>query len=94
MMKIIVCALVSLISILNCNAREGSDSGDLASGYANAFQCMGKSSVCVIYSNSGQSEIIKEVKDIKSFGGVLLIKFYNGDQQALDASRVIKITTN
>lgn len=92
MMKMTVCALVSLLNVWNCGARESSDSSDLAFGYANAFGCMGKSTVCIAYSNAGQSEIIRDVKEIKSFGGVLLIKVYNGDQQILDAGRVIKIT--
>jgi hypothetical protein len=91
-MKMIACVLVPLLGVLNCEAREASDSADLAFGYANAFGCMGKSTVCIAYSNAGQSEIIRDVKEIKSFGGVLLIKVYNGDQQVLDAGRVIKIT--
>jgi hypothetical protein len=93
-MKITAVVLALLFTTLSSQAREGSDASDLAAGYANAFQCMSRTSVSVVYSNSGQPEIIKDIKEMKPFGGVLLVKAINGDQQILDASRIIKISTN
>lgn len=70
------------------------DAKALAFSYATAFENMGKSSVSILYANSGQTETIKDVSQITAYGGVLLVKAYGGSKQILDASRVIKITDN
>ncbi|HEY8902040.1 MAG TPA: hypothetical protein VIM61_16640 [Chthoniobacterales bacterium] len=70
------------------------DAKALAFSYATAFENMGKSSVSILYANSGQTETIKDVTQITAYGAVLLVKAYGGSKQILDASRVIKITDN
>lgn len=70
------------------------DAKALAFSFATAFENMGKSSVSILYANSGQTETIKDVSQITAYGAVLLVKAYGGNKQILDASRVIKITDN
>ncbi len=74
-------------------ASESADGTALASGYAQAFQCSGKSTVAIIYQGALQTETIKDVSEIKNFGAVLLVKSYGGSRQILDAARVVKIRT-
>ncbi len=52
---------------------------------------MDKLTVSIVYSGASQVETIRDVKDARAFGGVLLIKDYKGYSSVLDASRVIKI---
>lgn len=95
-MKIALCALVLFLSLMACPASEpkSSEAAELAFGYAEAFKDMGRSRVTLFYSNSMQIEVIKDVKEIKAFGGVLLIRIYGGCQQTLDPKRVIKIVAD
>lgn len=48
----------------------------------------------IVYLNGNDAEIIKDVTEIKSFGGVLLIKGYAGARQILDPARIVKIIDN
>lgn len=95
-MKMIFCALVLFLTLGASPANEpkSSEAAELAFGYAEAFKDMGRSKVTVFYSNSMQIEVIKEVKEVKAFGGILLIRIYGGCQQTLDPKRVIKIVAD
>jgi hypothetical protein len=84
----------TLLVASNLEAGESLDAPALASGYAQAFQCSGKSTVAIVYQGPLQTETIKDISDIKNFGGVLLVKGYGGSRQILDATRVVKITDN
>lgn len=91
-MKLIACLLVSLaFAVSSLQADDRTSVSDLASGYASAVHCMDKLTVSIVYSGASQVETIKDVKDVRAFGGVLLIKDYKGYSSVLDASRVIKI---
>jgi len=94
MMKILLPALAALLVTGSLQAGDVVDGAALASGYAQAFQCSGRSTVAIIYQGPLQTETIKDISEIKSFGGVLLVKGYAGSRQILDATRVVKITDN
>ena len=86
---------VASLTVLPALGEEGKpDAKALAFSYATAFENMGKSSVSILYANSGQTETIRDVTQITAYGAVLLVKAYGGNKQILDASRVIKITDN
>ena len=88
-MKIAVCALVFLTTTLTVRA---SDIADLAAGYAAAFKCLERSTASISYTAADQTSVLKDVKEIRPFGGVLLIRFTNGDQAVLNAAGVSRIT--
>lgn len=88
-MKSAACLLAVL---LLCPALRGSDISDLAAGYANAFQALGKSCATVTYSDSGQPVAIKNVKDVRAFGGALLLRLNTGDQLILSSGSVLRIS--
>jgi len=71
---------------------RASDISDLASGYANAFRAMGRSTVTIAYSDSGQPAVIKNVKDVRAFGGALLLKLNTGDEVILSSGSVLRIS--
>ena len=95
MKNLILCAALAAAALsMPAYAGDASDTASLAFGYAQAFQCSGRTTMSVVYQNGNDAEVIKDVTEIKSFGGVLLIKGYAGARQILDASRVVKITDN
>ncbi|HEY8902787.1 MAG TPA: hypothetical protein VIM48_03710 [Chthoniobacterales bacterium] len=95
-MKILIFCVAITTAVFSQPAYAGdaSDAPSLAFGYAQAFQCSGKTSMSIVYLNGNDAEIIKDVTEIKSFGGVLLIKGYAGARQILDPARIVKITDN
>lgn len=64
----------------------------LASGYAQAFQETGKSTISVLYAGAAGTEEIRGIRKMTAFGGVLLIEFRIGAKQILDPARIIKMT--
>jgi hypothetical protein len=95
-MKILIlCAAITTTALSSlAHAGDAADAPSLAFGYAQAFQCSGKTAMSIVYLNGNDAEIIKDVTEIKSFGGVLLIKGYAGSRQILDPARIVKITDN
>ena len=95
-MRMTLCLAMLAMALSPCSASEGSTSDTLAlaSGYARAFQEMSPSSVTITYNGASGLEPIKDVKDIKAFGGALLIRTFTGNQQILDAGRVVRISGN
>jgi hypothetical protein len=87
-MKTAACLLLSFATALSLQA---SDISDLATGYASAFQAMNKSTVTIAYTDNGQPAVIKNVKEVRAFGGALLIKVNTGDQMILSSGSVLRI---
>jgi hypothetical protein len=95
MKSLILCAALATAALsLPAHATDTADASSLAYGYAQAFQCSGRTTMSIVYLNGSDPETIKDVTEIKSFGGVLLIKGYAGARQILDATRVVKIADN
>jgi hypothetical protein len=88
-MKISACLLALLITTLHARA---SDISDLASGYASAFSAMDRLTVNLVCVEDGKPSVIKEVKQVRAFGGTLLIRLNNGDQMVLSAGSVTRLT--
>ncbi|MEO0454009.1 MAG: hypothetical protein AAFY98_07715 [Verrucomicrobiota bacterium] len=64
----------------------------LARGYQAAFEEMNDTSVSIQYWNAGKVETIEKVRRIHAFGGTLLIRNISGQEQILNATKVIKIS--
>ena len=88
-MKILACIAAALALPLTCHA---SDISDLASGYASAFSAMDRLTVNLVCVEDGKPTIIKDVKQVRAFGGTLLVRLTNGEQMVLSAGSVSRIT--
>lgn len=88
-MKIALCAAACLLA---ASSSRASDISDLASGYANAFLAMNKSTATIAYMDNGQPAVVKEVKEVRAFGGALLLRLTTGDQLILNSGSVTRIT--
>jgi hypothetical protein len=70
---------------------EMAESEALASGYASAFANLGAARGSIVYSNETGTEIIRDVKEVQAFGGVVLIRKINGRREVLDPIRIVRI---
>jgi hypothetical protein len=89
MMKTAIRLFALLVAPLGCNA---SDISDLASGYASAFAAMDRMTVNLTYVEDGKPRVLGDVKQVRAFGGTLLVKLTNGEQMVLSAGSVTRIT--
>lgn len=88
-MKTAACLFALLATPLVSHA---SDVSDLAAGYAGAFAAMDRLTVNIVYVDEGKPTILKDVKQVRAFGGALLVKLTNGEQMVLSAGAVTRIT--
>jgi len=88
-MKILACLLALSAVPLCCKA---SDISDLASGYAGAVAAMNRMTVNLQCIDDGKTCVIKDVKDVRAYGGALLVKLNNGEQMVISAGSVTRIT--
>jgi hypothetical protein len=71
---------------------SASDLSDLAVGYADAFQAMNRTTVTITYVDSGTPTALNNIKEVRAFGGALLIRLTGGDQMILNSGTVLRIT--
>lgn len=92
MRRHVLCGFCAVLATVSFAAAELPDSVALASGYAQAFEASGKSTVAVCYIDEPGNEVIRDVRSITAYGGVLLIKVRGGAGQILDPARIVKMS--
>ncbi len=65
---------------------------DLASGYAKAFQALSRQPISIVLRRGDKTVILKDVSNIKNFGGSLLIEIRAGLSYIVNPRDVIVIT--
>lgn len=71
---------------------QNSDAAALALGYATAFQEMRGYRASIIYLGETETEVIRNIRSLRAFCGVLLVTNQNGASQVLDPARIERIT--
>ncbi|MFZ4774507.1 MAG: hypothetical protein ACOYM3_04045 [Terrimicrobiaceae bacterium] len=91
-MRSFFCGIFLTLATVSFAVADPPESVALAAGYAQAFQCVGKSTISISYTDAARNEVIRGVHEISAHGGVLLIKMRGGASQILDLARIVKIT--
>ncbi len=65
---------------------------DLAKGYAQAASQMSESRIVIFYKSEGHLVVLKGIRAVHAFGGVLSITLSGGDSLAISADLVLLVT--
>ncbi len=93
-MKTLLLVSVTLVFVANPLQAQDSDAAALAAGYATAFQEMRGYRVRIIYLGETETEVIRNIRSLRAFCGVLLVTNQNGSSQILDPARIERISDN
>jgi len=71
---------------------QSSDAADLAAGYAKAFQELRGYRAVIVYLGETETEVIRNIRCVRAYCGVLLVTNQNGGSRILDPARIEQIT--
>ncbi len=91
-MKSFLLISVTCVLVATPLRAQNSDAAALASGYAKAFQEMRGYRASIVYLGETDTEVIRNIRSLQAFCGVLLVTNQNGSSQILDPARIERIT--